>query len=136
MGIAEEMAKASPATRLQVGCVLYLSNHTLTIGFNGMPSGSPTEVCETSEDTTKEDVIHAEANALKKLYDTHCSDLSNGAFVFVTHAPCLDCSQKLIRARVKKVFYKHIYRCSKGIENLQANGVEIERIEDSNDLPS
>jgi len=125
MSMAEDCSKASVAKRLQVGCVIYLNNHTLTTGWNGMPSGSQTEICEDIDGNTKADVHHAEQNAIKKLQDSGMLHLAKGGICFVTHQPCSVCAASLISIGITCVYYKNIYRCDSGINLLKQNNINV-----------
>ena len=138
MDTAERFAQLSSATRLQVGAVVVQDNRIISIGYNGMPSGW-TNVCEEvvtpslpylSGDgptlKTKDEVIHAEANAILKL--ARDGERGNGADLFCTHAPCIQCAKLIYGAGVKKVYYRHTYRDEQGIDFLRNCNIEIERV--------
>ena len=135
--IAEETAKLSTAIKLKVGCVIVKDNRILSIGYNGMPSGWSNE-CETSTEDldytltfnqkylrTKPEVLHAEANALMKLCKS--TDSSEGATLFVTHYPCIECAKLIYQAGISQVYYINEYNASKGsgYNFLQEAGIEV-----------
>jgi dCMP deaminase len=122
----------SSAKRLQVGCVVVKDNTIIGIGYNGMPSGW-TNDCEevvnvdpsdprydynnfTNELKTKPEVLHAETNAIAKI--ARSTNSSEGAALFVTHAPCLDCAKIIHQAGINSVYYRNTYRSTDGIEFL------------------
>ena len=118
--IAEETAKLSYAKKLKVGCVIVKDRRILSIGYNGTPSGWDNQ-CETSGGgefsvpdpwRTKEEVIHAEANALMKL--TQSTESSQGSVMFVTHMPCIECAKLIYQAGIKEIYYINEYNASKG----------------------
>jgi dCMP deaminase len=133
MDTAERFAQLSSAKRLQVGAVVVKDQRIISIGYNGMPAGWTNE-CEEdvvlSDETvynkTKDEVIHAEANAIAKLARDGESGL--GADVFCTHAPCIQCAKIVYGAGVKKVYYRNTYRDTKGLDFLEKCGVEIEKV--------
>lgn len=127
MDMAERFGQTSEANRLKVGCIIFKNNSCISLGCNGMPSGWPTEVCENEIGATKDEVIHAEMNALIKLWNS--TETAEGSEVFISHQPCLDCSIKLAAAKISKVYYRHKYRCDKGIEYLKSVGIPVERVE-------
>lgn len=95
-----------------------------------MPAGED-NCCEiTNPDgslTTKPECAHAEDNALRKL--TRSNESAAGATVFITLAPCLPCSTRLVDARVSKVYYCESYPTSQvGLDYLQRKGVEVEQL--------
>lgn len=129
--IAEETAKLSTAKKLQVGCVIVKDNRILSIGYNGMPSGWTNE-CEDVVDTgtniyytSKPEVLHAEANALMKLCKS--TDSSEGATLFVTHFPCIECAKLIYQAGISKVYYINEYKATKGSGDnfLREAGIEV-----------
>lgn len=133
MKSAFEWAKASKAVRLQVGCVIYLNNHTLSYGWNGQGSGSESEVCEVEviqeglfSLVTHPGVIHAERNSIEKITD---KSLLVGAIVFTTHSPCENCSKLLVDSGVSMVYYSIPYRCDSGLNHLLKNGIIVEKLE-------
>ena len=135
MEIAEIVSKQSSAKRLQVGAIVVKDDRVISIGYNGMPAGWTNEceeVIEQHEDggqvtRTKDEVIHAEANAIAKLAKS--SESGDGAEMFLTHAPCIHCAKQIYTAGVKKLYYRNTYRDTKGIEFLGKCGVDIEKID-------
>jgi dCMP deaminase len=133
MDTAERFAQLSSAKRLQVGAVVVKDNRIISIGYNGMPSGWTNEceeIIETHEDggvvtKTKDEVIHAEANAISKLAKS--GDSGDKADLFCTHAPCVHCAKMIYGAGIKKVFYRNSYKDELGLEFLQKCGIDIEK---------
>ena len=133
MNVAEQYARLSYAQRRQVGCVIIIDDIVVP-GYNGTPAGWDNR-CETADGSaTLPHVIHAEQNALDKI--TRSALSSVGASVFVTTAPCIECSKRLVGARVKEVFYRDIYKNEDGLEHLRKAGIRVERIEDENSSES
>jgi dCMP deaminase len=129
--IAEETAKLSNAKKLQVGCVIVKDNRILSIGYNGTPSGWSNE-CEFVIDTgtniyyeTKPEVLHAERNALDKIAKS--TESSEGADLFVTHTPCIECAKSIYNTGIKQVYYINEYdgTVGSGIKFLEKAGIEI-----------
>lgn len=133
MDTAERFAQLSSAKRLQVGAVVVQDNRIISIGYNGMPSGWTNE-CEEqvqgSDDTiylvTKEEVIHAEANAISKL--ARDGESGSGASLFCTHAPCIHCAKLIYGAGISKVYYRDTYRDTKGVDFLEKCNIEVEKV--------
>jgi dCMP deaminase len=133
MDTAERFAQLSSAKRLQVGSVVVKDNRIISIGYNGMPSGWTNE-CEEqihgSDDSvylvTKEEVIHAEANAISKL--ARDGESGTGASLFCTHAPCIHCAKLIYGAGISKVYYRDTYRDEKGIDFLKKCNIEVEKV--------
>ena len=132
MDTAERFAELSSAKRLKVGSVVVKDNRIISIGYNGMPSGW-TNVCEEKvwdktgdyELKTKDEVIHAEANAILKL--ARDGESGNGADLFCTHAPCINCAKLIYGAGIKKVYYRESYRDTFGIDFLNKCDIEVEK---------
>jgi dCMP deaminase len=108
--IANMTANLSTANKLKVGCVITKDNRILSIGYNGTPSGWSNE-CE-EDGKTKPEVLHAEANALMKL--CRSTESSDGATLYVTHYPCIECAKLIYQSGIKEVYYINDYEASKG----------------------
>jgi dCMP deaminase len=134
MDTAERFAQLSSAKRLQVGAVVVKDNRIISIGYNGMPSGWTNdceEIVEVHEDggvvtKTKDEVIHAEANAILKL--ARDGESGNGSSLFCTHAPCIHCAKLVHGAGINKVYYRHSYRDTIGLDFLEKCNIEVEKI--------
>lgn len=133
MDTAERFAQLSSAKRLQVGAVVVKDNRIISIGYNGMPSGWTNDcedIIQHSDDTvttkTKDEVIHAEANAIIKL--ARDGESGNGSSLFCTHAPCVQCAKMIYGAGIKKLYYHHQYKDTSGIEFLTKCNIEVEKI--------
>lgn len=133
MDTAERFAQLSSAKRLQVGAVVVKDNRITSIGYNGTPSGWDNNCEEWIEDgdlgsgwKTKPEVIHAEANAISKLAKS--SDSGEGASIFVTHAPCVECAKLIYGAGIKHVYYRNSYRNEEGLNFLVKCNIETEKV--------
>lgn len=122
MDVAQRFAELSTAKRLQVGAIIVKDDRIISIGYNGMPSGWTNE-CEDTNFVTKDEVIHAEANAIAKL--AKCGESGNGALMFLTHAPCIHCAKQIYTAGISKVYYRDTYRDTRGVEFLTKCGVDV-----------
>lgn len=131
MDTAERFAELSSAKRLKVGAVVVKDNRIISIGYNGMPAGWTNE-CEDeirypdAEGVTlktKDEVIHAEANAIVKL--ARDGESGNGSVMFCTHAPCVQCAKLIYGAGISKMYYRDAYRDTNGLDFLTATGVEV-----------
>ena len=134
MSIAETVSKQSSAKRLQVGSIVVKDDRVISIGYNGTPAGWDNcceEVIEQHEDggqvtKTKDEVIHAEANAVAKLARSSESGLD--ATMFITHAPCIQCAKIIYGAGIKDVFYKYKYRDDDGLNFLNKCNIKTEQV--------
>ena len=124
--IAHEVAKMSHARRLQVGAVIVKDDRVISMGYNGMPAGWENN-CESTQEggtlKTKPEVLHAESNAIAKLAKSNDSGLD--AELFVTHAPCMECSKLIFQSGISRVYYSSDYRDDSGIKFLKQSGVEV-----------
>lgn len=128
--MARIWAENSYCTRRKVGALIVDGSMIISDGFNGTPSGFE-NVCEDENGLTKPYVLHAEANAISKV--ARCNNSSQGATLYVTTAPCMECSKLIIQAGIKRVVYNENYRISDGIDLLRRAGVECEQIENLNE---
>ena len=134
MDTAERFAQLSSAKRLQVGAVVVKDNRIISIGYNGMPAGWTNEcenVVQLSDDTvvlkTKDEVIHAEANAILKL--ARDGERGNGSSLFCTHAPCIHCAKLIHGAGIDTVYYRDSYRDEDGINFLNKCKINVKKID-------
>ncbi len=126
MRMARIWAENSYCERRKVGALLVKNGMIISDGYNGTPSGFE-NVCEDDHDMSKPYVLHAEANAITKVARSHNS--SDGATLYVTASPCIECAKLIIQAGVKRVVYGEQYRILDGIELLQRAGIEVEYLE-------
>ncbi len=126
LDMATVWARNSYCRRRQVGALLVKDRMIISDGYNGTPSGFE-NVCEDENGVTKPYVLHAEANAITKVAKSGNS--SEGATLYVTASPCLECSKLIIQAGIKRVVYKDSYRLADGIELLERAGIITEQVE-------
>ncbi|MDR1864981.1 MAG: dCMP deaminase family protein [Bacteroidales bacterium] len=112
--------------RRKVGALLVKNQMIISDGYNGTPSGFE-NVCEDENHRTKPYVLHAEANAITKIAKSNNS--SDGATLYVTSSPCLECAKLIIQSGIKRVVYCEKYRIDDGIRLLERAGVEVTFIE-------
>ncbi len=115
-------AENSYCVRRKVGALVVKEKMIISDGYNGTPSGFE-NVCEDDNNVTKSYVLHAEANAITKL--ARSSNNSDGATLYVTASPCIECSKLIIQAGIKRVVYGEQYRLADGIRLLERAGVEV-----------
>ena len=124
--MAEIWAENSYCKRRQVGALLVKDRMIISDGYNGTPSGFE-NVCEDENGVTKPYVLHAEANAISKVAKSGNS--SDGATLYVTASPCIECAKLIIQAGIKRVVYKDEYRLTDGIDLLRRAGIETIKID-------
>lgn len=125
--MAHIWAKNSYCKRRQVGALIVKDKMIISDGYNGTPSGFE-NICEDESGQTKQYVLHAEANAITKVAKSNNS--SEGSTLYVTSAPCIECSKLIIQAGITRVVYSDDYRATEGIELLQRADIEIIKLED------
>jgi len=157
MDCAERFAQLSSAKRAQVGAIIVKDNRIVSIGYNGMPSGWTNE-CEEiitwndvphmrkeyeesgatmhesphgstwSRLKTKDEVLHAETNAIAKMAQSNES--TKDAVLFCTHEPCLDCAKLIHQSGIRHVIFKNSYKADKGsgYDFLEKSGCKVEKL--------
>jgi dCMP deaminase len=147
MDTAQRFAQLSSAIRLKVGAVVVMENRIISIGYNGMPAGWTNECehkiyCEDGDYKeqllpkqanqwinyklkTKDEVIHAEANAISKL--ARDGERAAGATMFCTHAPCIQCAKIIYGAGINTFYYRNTYRDNDGLEFLKKCNIEVKQ---------
>ena len=125
MEMAAVWATNSYCKRRQVGALLVKDRMIISDGYNGTPSGFE-NICEDENGVTKPYVLHAEANAISKIAKSGNS--AEGATLYVTASPCMECSKLIIQAGIKRVCYRDEYRLTDGVDLLRKAGIEVEQI--------
>lgn len=145
LDVAKRFAELSTARRLKVGAIIVKDDKIISIGFNGTPSGWDNN-CEyeeeimmsefgketwfekTGELKTHPEVLHAESNSISKLART--SGGGEGATMFITHAPCLECAKLIYQSGIKSVYFGEMYRSKDGIDFLKKCNLDIVQLKD------
>ena len=120
--MARIWAENSYCQRRQVGALVVKNKMIISDGYNGTPSGFE-NVCEDDDNVTKPYVLHAEANAITKL--ARSSNNGDGATLYVTDAPCIECAKLIIQAGIKRVVFAKQYRLHDGIDLLERANIQV-----------
>lgn len=120
--MARIWAENSYCTRRKVGALIVKDKMIISDGYNGTPAGFD-NVCELDDGTTKPYVLHAEANAITKIAKS--GNNSDGATLYVTTSPCMECSKLIIQSGIRRVVYSESYRLTDGVDLLKRAGVEV-----------
>jgi dCMP deaminase len=124
LNMAQELSTLSYAKRKKVGCLIVKETQIISEGYNGTPKGFDNS-CEyydyVEEMYTKPEVLHAESNAITKL--ARSTNSSSGSTLYVTLAPCYECSKLIIQAGIKEVFFREKYK-NDGLLLLNKAGVD------------
>lgn len=126
LAMAGIWSQNSYCKRRQVGALLVKNKMIISDGYNGTPSGFENE-CEDESNTTKPYVLHAEANAITKVARSNNS--SDGATLYVTSSPCIECAKLIIQSGIIRVVFSENYRIEDGINLLKRAGVEVIQIQ-------
>ncbi len=122
MRMARIWAENSYCQRRQVGALIVKDKMIISDGYNGTPAGFE-NVCEDERGITKPYVLHAEANAITKI--ARSGNSSEGATMYVTASPCIECAKLIIQAGIKRVVYGEKYRLEDGLELLKRAHIEV-----------
>ncbi|WP_321426045.1 dCMP deaminase family protein [uncultured Bacteroides sp.] len=115
-------AENSYCIRRQVGALIVKDKMIISDGYNGTPAGFE-NICEDEQNLTKPYVLHAEANAITKIARSYNS--SDGATMYVTASPCIECAKLIIQAGIKRVVYSEKYRLEDGVNLLKRANIEV-----------
>ncbi len=122
MRMARIWAENSYCKRRQVGALLVKDKMIISDGYNGTPSGFEND-CEDENNRSKPYVLHAEANAISKVARSHNS--SDGATLYVTASPCIECAKLIIQAGIVRVVYGEQYHTLDGVDLLKRANIEL-----------
>ena len=120
--MAKIWSENSYCSRRQVGALIVKDKMIISDGFNGTPSGFE-NICEDENSVTKPYVLHAEANAITK--SARSGNNSDGATLYVTDSPCIECAKLIIQAGIKRVIYGREYRLTDGVDLLRRANIEV-----------
>jgi dCMP deaminase len=123
--MAHVWARNSYCKRRQVGALIVKDRMIISDGYNGTPSGFE-NICEDEDGLTKPYVLHAEANAITKVAKSNNS--SEGATLYITDSPCMECAKLIIQAGIRRVVYDKKYRVTDGLDLLERVGISVEQL--------
>lgn len=124
--MAKTWAQNSYCKRRQVGALIVKEKMIISDGYNGTPSGFE-NLCEDKNFNTKPYVLHAEANAITKVAKSNNS--SEGATLYITSSPCMECAKLIIQSGIKRVVFYDKYRIEDGINLLKRANIEVVSLE-------
>jgi dCMP deaminase len=130
MRMAHIWSENSYCERRKVGALLVKDKMIISDGYNGTPSGFENS-CEDDNNQSKPYVLHAEANAISKV--ARSGNSSDGATLYVTDSPCMECSKLIIQAGIRRVVYDREYRILDGIDLLRRAGIQVVRQQSQNE---
>ena len=117
--MAKVWSQLSKAKRKKVECLIVKDGMIISDGFNGTPKGFDNK-CESLDNglwITKPETLHAESNAITKL--ARSTQSSEGAVMYTTCSPCLECAKLIIQAGISRVVFEELYRSDQGIKLLR-----------------
>ena len=115
-------AENSYCVRRQVGALIVKNKMIISDGYNGTPVGFE-NICEDENGVSKPYVMHAEANAITKIARSNNS--SEGATMYVTASPCIECAKLIVQSGIRRVVYGENYRLCDGIDLLKRANIEV-----------
>lgn len=134
MNMAKEIAQLSYARRNQVGAIIVSKEgQIVSQGFNGTPNGFPNEceyVNEAGELVTKEEVLHAESNAISKCAKYYSS--TKNSTLYITLSPCIECAKLIIQSEISRVVFLEKYRCTHGVDLLLRANIAVDQLDEIN----
>lgn len=128
MNVANEFSLLSHAEKKKVGAIIVKDGNIISIGWNGTPAGFD-NCCEYEVNgvlTTKDEVIHAEANAILKLAKSTTS--AKNSSLYVTLSPCIECAKMILQCQIKEVFFKESYKGDLGVDFLRKARIKVHQI--------
>lgn len=135
MEMAYVVSKQSHDTDHQVGAVIVKDDRPISIGWNGMPSGMDNN-CKHDTGATRAEVIHAEANAIT--YLARSTNSSEGATIYCTLSPCIECAKLILQAGITRVVFGEDYKddsgklfLMKGLGNANISHLSVREDKDS-----
>ncbi len=120
--MAHIWSENSYCTRRQVGALIVKDKMIISDGYNGTPTGFPNK-CEDDNNVSLPYVLHAEANAITKI--ARSGNNSDGATLYVTDSPCIECAKLIIQSGIRRVVYDREYRLTDGVNLLRQAGIEV-----------
>jgi dCMP deaminase len=136
MKTARVFAALSSAKRRHVGAIIVKDDRIISIGYNGMPSGWDNNceylqhrIAQESILVTKTEVLHAESNAIAKLAKS--TESGDGASMFITCSPCIECAKMIYQSGIKEVFYGEEYKSDAGLDFLNKCGIRVAKLDDN-----
>ncbi|NPA35423.1 MAG: dCMP deaminase family protein [Chlorobi bacterium] len=127
LAMARVWSYNSYCKRRQVGALIVKDKMIISDGYNGTPSGFENE-CEDENNKTKPYVLHAEANAITKV--AHSNNSSEGATLYVTSSPCIECAKLIIQAGIKRVVFSEEYHSAEGVKLMKRANIKVDHIEE------
>ena len=119
-------AENSYCKRRKVGALIVKEKMIISDGYNGTPAGFE-NICADEDNHTFPYVLHAEANAITKVARSNNS--SEGATLYVTSSPCIECAKLIIQAGIRRVVFSEHYRLHDGIDLLEQAGIQVDFVE-------
>ena len=137
LDLAEAVAHRSTCLRRHYGAVIVSNDQVISTGYSGAPRGRK-NCCDLNRCIRDElkiprgeryelcRSVHAEANAILKV--ARSANSTEGATLYCTLSPCLECSKLIIQSGIKRLVYSEQYRDTAGLELLERAGIEIKQL--------
>jgi dCMP deaminase len=128
--ILEIVKKRSTCNRNQVAALITKENRIISMGYGGSPSGAPhcTDVgCLMGPTGGCIRTIHAEANCIA--FSARHGIQVEGATMYTSLAPCLDCAKLIVNSGIKQVIFLKPYRLTNGVDLLKSVSISVYQYE-------
>ncbi len=127
MALAHKTSELSYDDLVKVGCIITKGENIISFSYNGTPRGT-SNVMRDPDGKTREEVLHAEANALLKV--ARSNESTEGATLYSTLSPCKACAKMIYQAGIRRLVYKKLYKDDEStVDWLKDLGVLVTRIQ-------
>lgn len=129
MDMAYTVSCNSKDSHRKVGAIIVQGESIIGYGWNGTPSGYWTNNCKHGNGVTRDEVVHAEMNAIAKAAASTVS--TKGAIMYTTTLPCVQCAKMIVQCGIERVYYSEDYnKCQKGLTLLDQCDIPLIKLED------
>ena len=111
MEVAHVVSKRSYDPDHKVGAVITKDDRIISMGWNGTPAGMD-NACKHPTGATRKEVVHAETNAIA--YLSRSGSSSEGATIYCTLAPCIECAKLILQSGITRVVFDENYKDESG----------------------
>ncbi len=137
LDIAQTVSERATCLRRRFGAVIVKNDTIVSTGYNGAPRGRSncTDICSCIREKMSIPrgeryelcrSVHAEANAISKI--ARSGNNSEGATLYVTASPCIECAKLIIQAGIVRVVYGEEYRIMDGVDLLRKAGIIVDHV--------
>lgn len=121
--IAFLISLRSTCIRGKVGCLILRDKRIIATGYNGNINHSPCHEAGCNIESSCQNAMHAEANAIA--FAAKAGVSLAGTTLWCTHSPCINCARLIIQAGIAEVVYEVPFRTQEGLDLLVKNHVIV-----------